>query len=297
MSQIRLPKEHALRLAVKVAPIYAEFFTKLKADGGRVPMEDRIARIRHYHGHYVKLYDDERRIGAALAMALMGEQGFREFNEETKSFTHEEQIALLTEFAEYDELEELADTFVFPETEEEWQAAEKAHLELPPEERIELERRGALFFYGVFGNLFNTLSLMVQGRKLTTLVPLAMNADDDAFLMAVQMDRCLLTHHPYFIARKQKAQDEGEKEFLRALAYRESNPPLRGPIRYPGLFMLFGTLQSFNWLHELGHAEILDLCDEAGLDRYQNRIEDVGYVTKRIGDYYRWQKTGGVSMH
>ena len=297
MSQIRLSKESALRLAVKVAPIYADLLIQLKAEGGRMAMDSRLTRIRHNCGHYVKLYDDERKLGVSLGMAFLGEQGFKEFNKGIETLTEEEKNALLEDFVESGDVEELAEIFTIPETEKEWQAAEKALLDVPPEERAILERRGAFYFYGVFGSLFNTLSLMVQGRKLTTLVPLAMNGDDEALLVAVQMDRCLITHHPYFIARKQRAQDIGEKEFLRMLAYRESNPPLRGPIRYPGLFMLLGTLQSLNWLHDLQHAEILDLCDEAGLDRYENRIDDVGYVTKRIGDFYRWQKTGGVSMH
>ena len=32
--------------------------------------------------------------------------------------------------------------------------------------------------------------------------------------------------------------------------------------------------------HELKHNELLDLCDSARLDRFQNRIEDVNYLTK-----------------
>ena len=55
--------------------------------------------------------------------------------------------------------------------------------------------------------------------------------------------------------------------------------------------MLFGILESFQWLNDLKHEEILDICDEAGLDRYQNRIEDVNYITKRLAEYRRWQKS------
>ena len=131
---------------------------------------------------------------------------------------------------------------------------------------------------------------MVHGTKMTALVPLAMAGDDDAFLKAVQIDRMLLLHHPYFRDRKARAQNEGEMEFLSKLAYRESNPPLRSKIRYPGLYMLFGILESIRWLDDLEHAEILDACDGAGLDRYQNRIEDVNYLTKRLSEYRIWKK-------
>ena len=138
---------------------------------------------------------------------------------------------------------------------------------------------------------------MTHGAKLTALVPQAMAGNEDAFLKAIQIDRYLLTHHPFFVQRKQEAQDRGEQEFLRKLAYRESNSNLAGKIRYPALFMLFGILESIQWLDDLSHVEILDICDEIGLDRYQNRIEDTNYLTKRLVNYRNWQKSGGVSMH
>ncbi|CAG4884676.1 conserved protein of unknown function [Georgfuchsia toluolica] len=243
------------------------------------------------------LYDDERRLGVAFLKGLIGEQGFDEFNQETAKLTHDEQNQMLADMVDDEAGEEFADLLELPETEDEWLAAEKALAALPPEEQAVLIQQGTLFWAGIFGTLFNTLSLMVHGIKLTTLVPLALNGDDDALLKAAQIDRCLITHHPYFLARKQQAQDLGQDKFLQALAYRECNPPLRGKIRYPALYMLFGILDSVRWLHDLKHEEILDLCDSAGLERYQNRIDDVNYLTKRLLEYSRWQKSGGLSMH
>jgi len=154
----------------------------------------------------------------------------------------------------------------------------------------------------MFGSFFNTLSLMVHGAKLTALVPRAMAGDDACLLKAVQIDRYLLTHHPYFRERKLKAQDQqnvnkAERDFLGKLLYRERNTILRGKVRYPALYMLFGILEACRWLNDLKHEEILDLCDKTGLDRYQNRIGDVVCITKRLREYRRWQKTGTVSMH
>ena len=60
--------------------------------------------------------------------------------------------------------------------------------------------------------------------------------------------------------------------------------------------MVFACLEASQWLDDFPHAEILDICDEAGLDRYENRIEDVNYLTKRLKDYRRFQKTGAMSM-
>jgi len=138
---------------------------------------------------------------------------------------------------------------------------------------------------------------MVHGSKMTSLVPKAIAGDEDSFFKAVQIDRMLLIHHPYFRERKALAQDNAEAGFLSRLSYRESSSPLKGKIQYPGLYMLFGILDAYQWLDDLKHDEILDICDAAGLDRYQNRIEDVNYITKRLIEYHRWQKTGGLSMH
>lgn len=132
---------------------------------------------------------------------------------------------------------------------------------------------------------------------MTSLVPRAMRGDDDAFLKAIQIDRQLLKAHPYFIERYATAFQKGEVEFLNNVSYRLTNPHLRGKILYPGIYVVFAILEVMGWLDDLTHEEILDICDAAGLDRWQNRIEDVNYLTKRLAGYRRYQKTKGVSMH
>lgn len=294
---LRPPKESALRFAEKMAPLYAEVFHELKADGGRFSIQGRISNIRQNFGAYVTLYDDEHRVGQALLKGLISEQGFDEFSKESAEFTEAEKEQFLAELIQPQALDELGELVQIPSNEEEWKEAELAFNALPPDEQQALRRQGSLLWAGIFGGIFNMLSLMVHGVKLTSLVPQAIAGNDDAFLKAVQIDRCLMTHHPFFMSRKQRAQDEGETDFLRALAYREMTPPLRGKIRYPALYMLFGALEATGWLESLQHQEMLNLCDSAGLDRFQNRIEDVNYLTKRLLEYRRWQQTGGVSMH
>lgn len=56
-------------------------------------------------------------------------------------------------------------------------------------------------------------------------------------------------------------------------------------------------LDALKWLDDLTANEILDICDAAKLDRFQNRIEDTVAVNKQLARYRRYQKTGGVSMH
>lgn len=294
---IRPSRSVAVRFAKKWTPIYADLHRELRLDGGRVALGSRYASIRRAIAAYVTLYDDERKIGCVMMKALLGEEGLKEFFLESAQWS-ENELSEFTEYAFSDEMEQdLIDLLDLPENDAEWKEREEAFYSFSEAEKAEATTRDICLFAGVFCQVFNTLSLMTHGVKLTALVPQAMAGSDDAFLKAVQIDRYLLTHHPYFVQRKQEAQDRGEQEFLRKLAYRESNPNLAGKIRYPALFMLFGILESIQWLDELSHDEILDICDEVGLDRYQNRIEDRNYLAKRLINYRNWQKSGGLSMH
>jgi len=293
---LRPKKDTTLRAAKQLAPQFTELLRDLQKDGGRICFSSEISSIQNYFGSYVLIYDNELKIGSALFLALFGVEGFKEFVAETESATPEEQQQLIEDFSDLEGIDELVEAFEIPQSPAEWKSAREKLALLPEEERKEAEKRSAFFWSFYFSNFFNTLSLMVHGSKMTSLVPRAMEGDDDAFLKAVQIDRMLLLHHPFFRDRKFKAQNEGKKDFLAKLSYRESSPPLRGKIQYPGLYMLFGILEASQWLSDLKHEEILDICDQAGLDRYQNRIEDVNYLTKRLIEYRRWQKTGGVSM-
>jgi hypothetical protein len=119
-----------------------------------------------------------------------------------------------------------------------------------------------------------------------------LQGDKEAFCKAVQIDRNLLTGLPYFRDTYARLQSGEDNDFLDALLYRIGNPTLRGKIRFPALYMVFATLDSFNWLDDFTASEILDICDEAKLDRFQNRIVDENYLNKRRIEYRRMQKIG-----
>jgi hypothetical protein len=290
---LRPEKESSLKVVQRLSPMCVELLRDLQKGGGRIAFTPEVAQIQNLVGQYVLIYDDERKIGRAMLLAFLGDEGLKNFNQEIEALPKEEQQEIVNDIASVETLTEIAevmDSFKIPQSPAEWKAARDELAKLPEVERKETEKRGAYFWCFFFSNFFNTFSLMVHGTKMTSLVPRAISGDDDAFLKAVQIDRMLLLHHPYFRNRKAKAQSDGEDEFLSKLSYRESNPPLRSKIRYPGLYMLFGILESIGWLDELEHEEILDLCDDSGLDLYQNRIEDVNYLTKRLGEFRLWKK-------
>lgn len=293
----RPSKSAAIRFARKWAPIYAQLFWELKREGGRVRFESPFSVFRQKIAAYVTLYDDERKIAGAIMKAFLGEQGLKKFSLELENCS-ESELAEFTEYCVTEEAEsEISDLLDLPDSKAEWEQCQELFNSLSEDEKSEAIARDVCLFSGVFCQIFNVLALMTHGAKLTTLVQQALNGDDEAFCKAVQVDRYLLTHHPYFVERKRQAQDDGRVEFLRKLALRERNPNLQGRFQYFALFMLFGILESLHWLNDLSHEEILDLFDAAGLDRFQNRIEDVNYLTKRLANYRRLQKTAGVSMH
>lgn len=290
---MRPEKESSLKIVQRLSPMCMELLRDIQKGGGRISFSSEVTKIQNIVGQYVLVYDDELKIARAMFLAFLGKDGFENFVQEIEALSpggQQETLDGLASIETLDEVAEAMDSFTIPQSPAEWQVARDELAKLPEDERIETEKRDVYFWCFFFSNFFNTLSLMVHGAKMTSLVPRAIAGDDDAFLKAVQIDRMLLIHHPYFRDRKSKAQSEGETEFLSKLAYRESSPSLRGKIRYPGLYMLFGLLESMRWLDELAHEEILDVCDGAGLERYQNRIEDVNYLTKRLGEYRIWKK-------
>jgi len=295
---IRPDKAVARKFVIQFAPEYADMLRDLQRQGRWLRLPDELLNIRnHLKIHnYVELYDDERRIGVAMMLAFLGNDGLKELNSEVSRLSREEQCALLNELVQ-DGCDLDLSSLLLPKTEEGREQARKQFEQLPDDEKKELTKRAQLFWSFVFASFHSMLSVMIHGAKLTTLVSQAKAGEEDAFCKAIQIDRLLLSQHPFFRERRLTAQERGETEFLAKIAYRETNPTLRGKIRYPGLYMVFACLEAVSWLNEFKHEEILDLCDEAGLDRYQNRIEDVNYLTKRLREYRRMQKLDGVSMH
>lgn len=294
---VRPAKEMARRFVIQAAPEYAAILRDFQREGHWLRLPRQMLNIREnlkIH-NYVELYEDERRICTALYLGFLGADGYKEFNSELSQLSRQEQNAwlneLIVDLGEWD----LSEWFP-PETEEGREQTRKAFEQLPENEKQDVIRRGQLFWSHFFASFHNFLSLMVHGEKLTSLVPKAMAGDAEAFCKAIQIDRSILAHHSYFRQRRLDAQENGEVDLLSKIAYREANPTLRGKIRYPGLYVVFAALESVQWLDDFTDEEILDLCDEAGLDRYQNRIEDVNYLTKRRLEYLRMQKMGGVSM-
>jgi hypothetical protein len=303
---IRPAKKQAINLVSENAPHYVELFRDFQAmDGGWLIWPQKFLLIKKNLNldHYVIHYRSDTSIDACLTIAMVGKESFELWNQELHSLPESEQQKAIEELTEelkdFDESDFEAVFGKWPETYEEEQLAKAKFESLSEEEKKENNIRAAFLFAHIFASIHNYLALMVLGEKMTSLVPKAEKGDDNAFLRAIKIDRNLLTSHPYFTERYKQAQANGSKEehFLKQIATHQSVPSLKSRIRYPGLYVVFAMLQSLRWLDDLTHSEILDICDRAGLDRWQNRIEDVNYLTKRLIEFRRYQSTAGLSMH
>jgi len=238
--------------------------------------------------NYVELYLDEQKLGVAMGLAILGRDGFDEFGRDFENAMPDERTKFLSEF-----IDEWADVEFpsIPKTKKEIEAARKLLEELPEEERKELIQRGQFYYASFLASFYNYLSLMVHGEKLTALVGQALNGNDEAFVLAVQIDRTVLVGLPYFRDRLIKAQREGHTGFLDALGYRIANPVAKGKIRYRRLWLSFALLEGMGYLDDSrSHRELMGILDEAGLDKWENRIEDEGYFSKRLRDYRKFQQ-------
>jgi len=296
MNKFRLDRELTREVIINIAPMYVELLRELQSNGRSVKLPDKLERVfRNLQNldQYVMVFDDERRIHTALLLFLFGQDGLKEYAADLKAMTTEQQTAQAEEFIR-ESLEDRdldwAEDF-FPDTPEK-EAEALAKLEaLNPEEKEEALKRAGWFWYFFFGWFYQYLSLMLHGQKLTTLVDLAKQGDADAFGKAVHVEPRLLYSHPYFRERHEKAREGEEEDFLKRIGYRIANPGSPGRIRYPGLYVVFAMLEVSGWLDGgFTHEELLDICDEAQLDRWQNRIEDTSFLAKRLREYRKSRK-------
>lgn len=155
------------------------------------------------------------------------------------------------------------------------------HPKLPLEEQQKVEKdvqiSACLFMFG----FHNAISVMAYGESLSSLVQRALSSGPDADLAmcrAVRVDNTL-RHHPKFMERYLIATSNSDKRFINQ--YNLTSSPLTNKIRFPGLYFLLSLLDGFGILGQLSNPQLLDLCDHANLDRWENRIEDAGYMAKR----------------
>lgn len=299
--QPRIEKSIAHFLAMTIASECGEVFKTLHIKReGWIKMPEKLELLRKNSGlgdSYVLLYESENQINNSFIGFIFPEdtnKQLAQFDAEVSALSEAEKLAILKGFHD-DSIDENIDAplgNIFSQLKLVPAVTQSGLDALPDNEKaafLKCIQPFLTFFYATF---FNSIALMVHGQKLTTLVPLALQGDKKAFCKALQIDRNLLTGHPYFWDTHARLLTGEDQNFLNNVSVYINRPPVKGRILYPALYSLFATLDTFGWLDDFTASEILDMCDEAGLDRYQNRIEDENNLVRRRLEYREKQKIG-----
>jgi len=195
--------------------------------------------------------------------------------ERVKAFT---KIVLELTMAWTVEVDKAIDDIDTASTEEYWK---NIHPTLAVEEQRRVESDAQVFACVFFYGFHNAVSIMAYSESLSSLVQRALSEDsgaDIAMCKAVRVDNAL-RQHPKFMERYIRATNESDSSFIKR--YNLISSPLTNNIRFPGLYFLLSLLDGFGILERLTNPQILDLCDHAKLDRWENRIVDAGNLAKR----------------
>lgn len=240
--------------------------------------------------NYPLLYEHEAAISLTVFRAFLSQAEIVELNTQLAEQSPEERGQTMRDLV--DDLSEFDQAFELPKTPAAEKRAQAQFAAMPKDDQIEAARMAQHLWMGFLTGFFQNVSVMVHGEKLTSLVAQAKAGNDEALCKAVQIDKRILTTIPYFKQRFERAAMEGDQDFADRLAYRLQCPPYRGKVRHKALYLAFAFLDQVGLLATMKHREILDLCNEAGLDAHANRIDDVKNLSKRLADYRAFQQQG-----
>lgn len=275
-----------------MAPEWSWLLRQIESDGGHLRFPPMVTRaiVNLRIENYPLLYESEAAISLTVFRAFLTQNEIVELNSRLTEQSPEERGQTMRELV--DGLSKFDQACEFPKTPAAEKLAQAEFNALSKEDQTETIKVAQHLWMGFLAGFFQNVSVMVHGEKLTSLVAQAKAGNDDAFCKAVQIDKRILTTIPYFKQRFERATLEGDQNFCDALAYRLWCPPYKGKIRHKSLWMAFAFLDMVGLLDTLKHQEILELCDEAGIGDYANRIEDVKHLSKRLSDFRRFRGYG-----
>lgn len=290
-----ISKESAAKILASAIPDTEWFLGKIESNQGwfRFPplLSGAITNLKIES--YPLLYQNENAIALMLQRAFFTDAEVTEFNLEFEAATLLERGAMMEEFSA--DIDAFMESVEFPKTPQEEIKARALFDSLSKEEQAEAVRFAQHWYCFFFCTFFQNLSVMVHGENLTSLVAQAKAGNDDAFVKAIQIDHRILITIPYFKERFARAQYEADQDFNDKISSRFGRAPYRGKIRFKSLWLAFAFLDQLGLLKTLTHSEILQICDDAGVGGYKNRIEDVKNLTRRLKDYHLFQQRGILS--
>lgn len=280
-------------LLKEAAPDWEWLLRHIESKNGffRFPKQitDFIERFRIEN--YPLLYQNEAAIGSAFLRSMLSESEFKELNDELNAMSVEER-GQATELL-ISGIKNGLDQGVAYAEEHTQKELEAEYLAMSLAEQQDTVKRIQWLGMSCLSMFYQVLSTMVHRQKLTSLVAQAKAGDDIALVKAVQIDPRIAGVDPYFRSRFANLHAEGNEVLRRKLSYVMNSAPYKGKVRHKSLWMGFAFLDMCGHLETLKHREMLDLFDEAGIGGYENRIGEVKFLTKRLGEYKASQQSFG----
>lgn len=281
-----MKKEFFLAFAKAALPEFDWALSEMEKSGGwlNIP-DDTVQRIQNIDLHWWDAYASEERFKHYQALMVLDSETLK--NIKTKADLDTLNQQLTSEYFELLTSDFIHDDASIPEKQQAdiLEDLNNSLEELSEDELKQYWQRVAFFWVGVAITFFNTLSLMVHGRSLIHLVSAAQDGDDEAYTLAVQVDRTVL-FLPYFQQRLLRAQLARDSSFLDSLAYRIKNPILKGKIRRRRLWLVFALLDSEGYLDSLSGPELMEFCEQVGVYGDEYGIGSLSALRKRKSEYY-----------
>lgn len=294
-----LPPNHLLlRFIVNMASEYRALVSDLDKPNTWIPMKARFAKRCEALkiSDYISLYEHpEKFIPLALKVSFLSdfmevitqtaiEHGYNDVLSQTVENADPERVKAFTKIileaamSWAEDVDQVINDTNTVSIDDYWK---NIHPTLPVEEQRKVETDAQIFACVFLFGFHNAVSIMAYGESLSSLVQRALSDDpeaDIAMCKAVRVDNAL-RQHPKFMERYILATNESDSGFIKR--YNLISSPLTNNIRFPGLYFLLSLLDGFGILERLTNPQILDLCDHAKLDRWENRIVDAGNLAKR----------------
>ena len=295
----RLRLEFIKKFVKDAIPEYRNMLSEIEKDGGhfQMPPEINLLIERLKIENYPEYYRDEPKLTKLLMLSSMPAEQINAISEEIALLEGEEKVLAQEEFIAHLTSTSIQILDTMPATKEEAAASAELFNSLSPEDQEKALLQTQIALSAFIPIFYQVMTIMVHGRKLSDLVLAAEAGDDEAFCLAVQMDKRIMAL-PYFRERRNKAELNQETDFLKSLNYRLTNPLLRGKIRYKMLWLTFAVLDMSGYLDgSLKLREILDFCEKVGVVGVDNPIQDESALGKRLREYRQFQKINQTSRH
>ena len=243
----------------KIVPQYDEIIADLESKAEILPNLYKFAEKSGLSG-YPLLYLDKQNLIKLVLLTLMPAAQINDLNEAVKMLDPDEAIVFANQFVKnLNQSPEKLDAILDPHFSSDLD-------EVDPSKMTDQSKIVMTTFFVWF---YDSLSFLVHGRRIIDLVQSAINGDDEAFCLAIQIDRLVLSI-PYFRERVLKAlqlQTDEDARFLYNLGYRMKNPVLRGKIKQRKVWIALWLLDTMNLLDgSLTRTELLAMLDDAGIE-------------------------------